>query len=376
MTASLSPAASARRVDALRGWMEQLADPTRLRLLRALERQELVGRSSCARSSRLPQSTVCRHLKVLADAGWLASRRDGNQSLYGWAEGIDAGARRLWRARPRRDARAGALERQDAARLVAVTARRDGAAAVLRRRRRRLGPAARRGLRERRSAPRRSSRSSPATWTVADLGCGTGAVSARARAARPPRRRGRSSGDDAPRRAPAGRGAPERRAPRGATSRRCRSTDALRATPPSRCSSSLYLDGSRAALREATRDAAPGRPARRGRVDPPRTTTALPPPDGPGASPASTPRELVGLSLRDGLATRPRGPLPPEPGARGPGSSWRPRAPRPLTRVPTRASPEEKPPMAVSTATEEEGHAPQHRPQQKTPSPARLEFTP
>ena len=68
MTASLSPAASARRVDALRGWMEQLADPTRLRLLRALEKQELSVLELCEVLA-VPQSTVSRHLKVLAGAG-------------------------------------------------------------------------------------------------------------------------------------------------------------------------------------------------------------------------------------------------------------------------------------------------------------------
>src|SRR6266508_4948788 len=84
-----------RRVDALRGWMEQLAEPTRLRLLRVLERQELSVLDLCEVLA-LPQSTVSRHLKVLSGSGWLESRRAGTQSLYGWAEQLDPGARRLW----------------------------------------------------------------------------------------------------------------------------------------------------------------------------------------------------------------------------------------------------------------------------------------
>src|SRR5512143_2274580 len=118
-------AASARRVDALRGWMEQLADPTRLRILRALERKELSVLELCEVLA-LPQSTVSRHLKVLAGGGWLASRRSGTQSLYGWADEVDAAARRLWLL-VRAETDGWALARQDEARLRAVRARRDDA---------------------------------------------------------------------------------------------------------------------------------------------------------------------------------------------------------------------------------------------------------
>ncbi len=118
-------AASSARVDALRGWMEQLADPTRLRALRALERQELSVLELCEVLA-LPQSTASRHLKVLAGAGWLAVRREGTQSLYGWSEALDAAARRLWLL-ARAETEGWPLLRQDAERLAAVKARRDGA---------------------------------------------------------------------------------------------------------------------------------------------------------------------------------------------------------------------------------------------------------
>ena len=62
----------ARLPEALR-WMESLADSTRLRLLRLLERHEL-GVAELCEVLQLPQSTVSRHLKILADEGWVRSR--------------------------------------------------------------------------------------------------------------------------------------------------------------------------------------------------------------------------------------------------------------------------------------------------------------
>ena len=61
-----SPPRPPRR--ALLAWMEVLADPTRLRLLRLLERHEL-GVAELCHVLQLPQSTVSRHLKVLGRPG-------------------------------------------------------------------------------------------------------------------------------------------------------------------------------------------------------------------------------------------------------------------------------------------------------------------
>ena len=47
--------------------MTTLADPTRCRMLLLLERHELTVSELCA-VLQLPQSTVSRHLKTLADA--------------------------------------------------------------------------------------------------------------------------------------------------------------------------------------------------------------------------------------------------------------------------------------------------------------------
>lgn len=61
--------------------MVELADTTRCRLLAALERQELtVG--ELATALQLPQSTVSRHLKILADQDWVSSRAEGASRWY------------------------------------------------------------------------------------------------------------------------------------------------------------------------------------------------------------------------------------------------------------------------------------------------------
>jgi ArsR family transcriptional regulator len=170
-----SATTAARRVDALRGWMEQLADPTRLRALRAVERQELSVLDLCEVLA-LPQSTVSRHLKVLAEGGWLVARREGTQSFYGWAEELEPGARRLWLL-AREETEPWAVLRQDAERLAAVKARRDGAERFF------AGAA---GAWDKLRAEVYGAAVGgeallalvPDEWTVADLGCGTGAVAA------------------------------------------------------------------------------------------------------------------------------------------------------------------------------------------------------
>ncbi len=76
--------------------MAALADPIRCRMLLPLERHELTVNEICS-ILQLPQSTVSRHLKTLADDGWVTSRRDGTSRFYGMAmQDLDAGAQRLW----------------------------------------------------------------------------------------------------------------------------------------------------------------------------------------------------------------------------------------------------------------------------------------
>jgi len=81
---------------ALFSWMEALADGTRLRLLRLLERHEL-GVIELCDVLQLPQSTVSRHLKVLAEGGWVKSRRQGTTHLYGMIlDELEPATRKLW----------------------------------------------------------------------------------------------------------------------------------------------------------------------------------------------------------------------------------------------------------------------------------------
>jgi ArsR family transcriptional regulator len=73
-----------------------LGDPIRLRLLRLLERQELsVGELS--RVVQLPQSTVSRHLRLLAEGHWLIARAEGTSTLYRLVmDDLTSECRNLW----------------------------------------------------------------------------------------------------------------------------------------------------------------------------------------------------------------------------------------------------------------------------------------
>ena len=76
--------------------LSSLSDPTRCRLLLLLEQQELAVNELC-QAVQLPQSTVSRHLRVLGDDGWVASRANGNSNWYRLNSSVlDPDARRLW----------------------------------------------------------------------------------------------------------------------------------------------------------------------------------------------------------------------------------------------------------------------------------------
>jgi len=103
--------------------LSALADLTRGRLLLVLERDELTVGELCA-VLQLPQSTVSRHLKVLADEGWIVSRADGTSNRYrGALRELDPAARRLWQL-VREEVADAPAARQDAHRLPGVLARR------------------------------------------------------------------------------------------------------------------------------------------------------------------------------------------------------------------------------------------------------------
>ncbi len=76
--------------------MTALSDQTRCRVLLLLERRELTVSELCT-VLQMPQSSVSRHLKTLADDGWVTSRRDGTSRFYGMGmDDLDPAARQLW----------------------------------------------------------------------------------------------------------------------------------------------------------------------------------------------------------------------------------------------------------------------------------------
>lgn len=75
--------------------LQALVDPTRARLLHILAQQELTVGELCA-VVQLPQSTVSRHLRLLSDEGWVATRAEGTSRYYRLDPNLTEGARQLW----------------------------------------------------------------------------------------------------------------------------------------------------------------------------------------------------------------------------------------------------------------------------------------
>ena len=111
------------RRPALLNQMTVLGDPLRSRLLLVLERGELTVGELCS-VVQAPQSTVSRHLKALADAGWLASRADGTNRRYAMrGESLEPATRALWLLVRKETARTLAAE-QDERRFTEILAAR------------------------------------------------------------------------------------------------------------------------------------------------------------------------------------------------------------------------------------------------------------
>jgi ubiquinone/menaquinone biosynthesis C-methylase UbiE/DNA-binding HxlR family transcriptional regulator len=154
--------------------LQTLGDETRSRLLLLLEDHEFTVSELCA-VLQLPQSTVSRHLKVLAEDGWVRSRADGPSRHYRMAE-LEPDAAELWGVvrQPVSESPAG---RDDRERARSVRARRrdrareffSSAAADWDRLRDEL-------FGERVELLPLFGLLDPA-WTVADLGAGTGLLS-------------------------------------------------------------------------------------------------------------------------------------------------------------------------------------------------------
>lgn len=109
-------------LDAWSACLKVLADPTRVRLLALLEREELTVAELSA-ITRLAQPRVSTHLAKLKEAALVRDRRAGVSAYYRFDhEGLEPAEARLWEAL--RDSADDPLLRQDAERLPAVLATR------------------------------------------------------------------------------------------------------------------------------------------------------------------------------------------------------------------------------------------------------------
>ena len=157
------------------GQMTALADPTRSRLLLALERNELTV-NELRSILQLPQSTISRHLKMLSAEGWVEARAEGTSRHYRIAtDSLDAATRRLWHLVRDEVLHTSAAE-QDARRTQAVLSERSTKSQQF------FSTSA--GQWDRMRLELFGRRADVAllglldeSWKVADLGCGTGAVS-------------------------------------------------------------------------------------------------------------------------------------------------------------------------------------------------------
>src|SRR3954453_5649256 len=156
--------------------LSALSDATRSRILLLLDRHELTVSELCG-IVQLPQSTVSRHLKALADSGWVAARAEGTSNLYTMTrEDLDPSARRLWLL-VREQVGSSAAAAQDQRRLEAALAERrtksqeffSSSAGQWDRMRDDL-------FGDRFHLAALAAFAQP-EWTVGDLGCGTGQVS-------------------------------------------------------------------------------------------------------------------------------------------------------------------------------------------------------
>ena len=165
------------RPAAIHDHLASLADTTRSRVLLLLDRRELTVGELCG-IVQLPQSTVSRHLKALADSGWVAARAEGTSNLYTMTrDDLDPSMRRLWLL-VREQVGSSPAAAQDQRRLQAALAERRTKSQEF------FSSSAGQWDRVRdelfgdRSHLAALAALAEGTWTVGDLGCGTGQVSA------------------------------------------------------------------------------------------------------------------------------------------------------------------------------------------------------
>src|SRR4051812_8405196 len=115
--------------------LRTLADPIRLRIVRLLEARTQLGGASGPQDGlsvgelgdilKLPQSTVSRHLKTLADGEIAEARRDGTSTFYRLAESAGRNASRQLCLLARAHLDHDPVAKNDAHRLAAVLRKRE-----------------------------------------------------------------------------------------------------------------------------------------------------------------------------------------------------------------------------------------------------------
>ena len=144
-------------------------------MLLLLERHELTV-NEIKSVLQLPQSTVSRHLKTLGDHDWIISRPEGTSRRYRAAEKLDSSSRKLWSV-VREQVVATPAAAQDARRVQTILAHRRSRSQKF------FSSAA--GQWDRLRVELFGQRADligllgliDETWTVGDLGCGTGQLS-------------------------------------------------------------------------------------------------------------------------------------------------------------------------------------------------------
>lgn len=153
-----------------------LADSTRSRILLLLEGTELTVGELCL-VLQLPQSTVSRHLKILSDEGWVESRESGASRFYTLRpHRLDPFSKRLWNV-VREQVSSSAAAQQDMLRRTSVL--------NMRRVKMKEFFSSAAPSWDRMRAELIGARTDllalldlfDETWTVGDLGCGTGNIS-------------------------------------------------------------------------------------------------------------------------------------------------------------------------------------------------------
>jgi len=156
--------------------LSALSDATSSRILLLLDRHELTVSELCG-IVQLPQSTVSRHLKALADSDWVAARAEGTSNVYTMTRELDSSARRLWLL-VREQVGSSPAAAQDQRRLQALLSERRTKSQEFFSSSSGQWDRVRDDLFGDRFHLAALAAFAQGDWTVGDLGCGTGQVSA------------------------------------------------------------------------------------------------------------------------------------------------------------------------------------------------------